>query len=57
MQNSAASEKNTTKFVEDLTKSQIYYNTQVQSDPMNATVWIQRGNYYNDVNNQYEKAL
>jgi len=40
MENSAASEKNTTKFVEDLTKSQIYYDTQVQSDPMNATVWI-----------------
>jgi len=57
MQNPTAIEKNTTKIVEDLNKSQSYYDTLVQSDPMNATAWVLRGNYYNDVNNQYEKAL
>lgn len=57
MQNPAINERNTTKIVEDLNKSQNYYDTLVESDPMNATAWVVRGNYYNDVNNQYEKAI
>jgi len=57
VQSPAAIEKNTSKIVEDLNTSQSYYDTLVRFDPMNATVWVLRGNYYNDVNNQYEKAL
>jgi tetratricopeptide (TPR) repeat protein len=57
MQNPATIQKNTTKIVEDLHNSQSYYDSLVQSDPMNSTAWVVRGNYYNDVNNQYETAL
>ena len=57
MQSPGSAETNTTKIVEDLTKHQRYYDDLVQSDPMNATTWVLRGNYFNDVNNQYEMAL
>ena len=40
LQNPAVIEKNTTKIVEDLNKSQSYYDTLVQSEPMNATAWV-----------------
>lgn len=50
-------EQNATAFIEEVTESQPYYDNLVLSDPMNATAWTLRGNYFNDVNNQYEKAL
>jgi tetratricopeptide (TPR) repeat protein len=50
-------ESNTTKIIHNLARIQGYYDNLVQSDPANATVWTLRGNYYNDFNNQYDKAL
>ncbi|MDD5142365.1 tetratricopeptide repeat protein [Methanoregula sp.] len=53
----AIPETNATKTIDDLTTRQSYYDNLVQSDPTNSTTWVLRGNYYNDFNNQYEKAL
>jgi len=56
-QNSAIVEKNYTQFAEEINTSQSYYDQMVSADPLNATAWCIRGNYYNNVFNQYDKAL
>ena len=56
-QYSIADNSNASKFAESANFSQRYYDDLILSDQFNATTWIIRGNYYNDVFNQYETAL
>jgi len=45
------------QFTGKVNASQSYYDTLVTKDPLNATAWCIRGNYYNNAFGQYEKAL
>lgn len=56
-QNPAIGIKNRSQFAEEINASQSYYDQLVMEDPLNATAWCLRGNYYNNAFNQYEKAL
>jgi superkiller protein 3 len=51
------SDKNQSQFVDEMRTGQSYYDNLVKGDPMNATAWFIRGNYYNNAFNQYDKAL
>ncbi len=55
--NPAIAGENQSHFAEEIHASQSYYDQLVTEDPLNATAWCIRGNYYNNVFNQYEKAL
>jgi tetratricopeptide (TPR) repeat protein len=42
---------------EEINASQIYYDTLVKEDPLNATAWCIWGNYYHNAFGQYDVAL
>ena len=50
-------DKNQSQFADEIRASQVYYDNLVEDDPLNATAWCIRGNYYNDAFNQYDTAL
>ena len=50
-------ERNSSSFADTVRGYQDYYDTIVIDDPLNATAWCMRGNYYNDAFGQFEKAL
>lgn len=56
-QNPTIIENNSSQFADDINNSQSYFDHLVIADPLNATAWCIRGNYYNDAFNQYDKAL
>jgi uncharacterized protein with HEPN domain len=45
------------QFAENLNASRTTYDQLVIDDPLNATVWCIRGNYYNDAFIRYDEAL
>jgi tetratricopeptide (TPR) repeat protein len=56
-QSPLAPEKNSSQFADEIRASQSYYDNLVRDDPLNATAWCIRGNYYNNAFNQYDIAL
>jgi len=50
-------EKNQSQFADEMRASQSYYDNLVRDDPLNATAWCIRGNYYNNAFSQYDTAL
>jgi tetratricopeptide (TPR) repeat protein len=50
-------EKNQSRFADEVRASQSYYDSMVREDPLNATAWCLRGNYYNNAFNQFNTAL
>ena len=50
-------EKNQSQFADEVRASQSYYDGIVREDPLNATAWCLRGNYYNNAFNQFNTAL
>jgi tetratricopeptide (TPR) repeat protein len=50
-------EKNRSQFTDEIRVSQSYYDNLVRDDPLNATAWCIRGNYYNNAFSQYDIAL
>jgi tetratricopeptide (TPR) repeat protein len=50
-------EKNQSQFADEIRASQSYYDNLVREDPLNATAWCLRGNYYNNAFHQFNTAL
>ena len=50
-------ETNSSSFADKVRGYQDYYDTIVIDDPLNATAWCMRGNYYNDAFGQFGEAL
>ena len=50
-------EKNQSQFADEVLASQGYYDNLVREDPLNASAWCLRGNYYNNAFGQYDSAL
>jgi len=50
-------EKNQSQFADEVRASQSYYDNLVRQDPLNATAWCLRGNYYNNAFSQFDTAL
>ena len=50
-------ETNSSSFADTVRGYQDYYDTIVIDDPLNATAWCMRGNYYNDAFGQFGEAL
>ncbi len=50
-------ETNSSSFADKVRGYQDYYDYIVIDDPLNATAWCMRGNYYNDAFGQFDTAL
>lgn len=46
-----------TGFMENVNRSQEYYDNRVAAEPDNAEAWCIRGMYYNNYHNQYAEAM